>query len=225
MKDFKKKIFITIFLLIFIIYFLFSFGFKIIFTVSSFFANFQNKPTPSFEIKEENFFGDINIDNIPQATNSAYFLVKGNVLNFNELTFFLNDQKIKNIILEEENNFTEEIGLLKEGKNTFYVIAKNKNKSKKTPIFEILYKPKKPKLEINQPRDGDKFTNPEIIIKGKTDKETFIKINDNPIIVDALGNFEQIVNLKNEGENTIRISAEDIAGNLETKEIKVFYQK
>lgn len=225
MKDIQKKIFFAFFLLIFIFYFLFTFGFKIIFSVSTFLANIRPKPTPHFESKEENFIGNINIDNIPQATNSASFLVQGSVLNFNEITFFLNDEKIKKINLEEESNFQEEIEGLKEGKNTFYAIAKNKEHFKKTPTFEILYKPQKPKLEISQPQDEEKFSNAEILVKGTTDKETFIKINDTPVIVDALGNFEKTITLKNEGENIIQITAEDIAGNIETKEIKVFYQK
>jgi len=63
------------------------------------------------------------------------------------------------------------------------------------------------------------------LVKGTTDKETFVKINENPVIVDALGNFEKTITLQNEGENTIQITAQDIAGNLENKEIKVFYQK
>jgi len=225
MKDIQKKIFFAFFLLIFIFYFLFTFGFKIIFSVSTFLANIRAKPTPNFESKEENFIGDINIDNIPQATNSASFLVQGSVLNFNEITFFLNEEKIKKINLDGETNFQEEIEGLKEGKNTFYAIAKNKEHFKKTPIFEILYKPQKPKLEISQPQDEEKFSNAEILVKGTTDKETFIKINDTPVIVDALGNFEKTITLKNEGENIIQITAEDIAGNIETKEIKVFYQK
>ena len=225
MKDFQKKIFFTFFLVFFIFYFFFIFGFKLIFGLSSFIANLKTKPTPIQESKEENFIGDITIDNLPQATNSAFFLVEGSVLNFNEIIFFLNDKKIKKIDLKEETDFSEEIGKLHEGKNLFYAIAKNKDYSKKTPVYEILYKPNKPKLEISQPKDEEKFSTQEIIIKGTTDKETFIKINDVPVIVDALGNFQFTIVLKNEGENIIQITAEDIAGNIETKQIKVFYQK
>jgi len=225
MKNPQQKIIFTFFLVLFIFYFLFTFGIKIIFRVSSFIANFKSNPNHTIELKEENFIGDINIDNVHQATNSVTFLVQGSVLNFNEIAFFLNDKKVKKIDLDTETNFLEEIGNLKEGKNFFYAVAKNKDHSKKTPIYEIFYKSKKPKLEISQPKEGEKFSTQEVIIRGITDKETFIKINDIPVIVDALGNFEQTIMLKNEGENTIQIIAEDIAGNLETKEIKVFYQK
>jgi len=175
MKDLRKKIFFTLFLLIFIFYFLFTFGFKIIFSVSNFLANIKPKPTPNFESKEENFIGDINIDSIPQATNSASFLFQGSVLNFNEITFFLNDEKIKKIELEGETNFQEEIEGLKEGKNTFHAIAKNKEHFKKTPVFEILYKSQKPKLEISQPKDGKNLQTPKFWLKEQLTKKPLLK--------------------------------------------------
>jgi len=227
MKNLKKKIILGFLILIFLFYFLFNFGFKIIFSVSSFISNLNNKISPTPRFQKENFIGDITIESIPQATNSAKFLVQGRAINFDTVTFYLNDEKIKTIDLPEESDFSEELGDLKDGKNIFHAVAKNKAYSifKKTSIYEIFYKSKKPKLEILEPKDGDKFLNQEIVIKGQTDKETFVKINEMPVIVDANGNFETSLILKNEGENKIQITASDIAGNLETKEITVFYQK
>jgi len=225
MKNLKSKIIFSFLILIFLFYFLFNFGFKIIFSVSSLIGNLNNKIYPTPNIPKENFIGELSIDSIPQATNSANFLVQGKAVNFDSVYFYLNNEKIKKIDLEGETDFLEEIDKLKEGKNLLYAIAKNKDYSKKTPVYEILYKSKKPKLEISQPKDGEESLNQEIIIKGITDKETFIKINDAPVTVDALGNFELTITLKNEGENIIQITAEDIAGNIETKEIKVFYKK
>jgi len=227
MKNLRSKIIFAFFLLIVVFYFLFTFGFRIIFSITSFIGNINKNLTPTPPSQIENFIGNINIDSIPQATNSAKFIVQGSVLNFNKITFYLNDEKIKETDLAYETIFSEEIGNLREGKNSFYAIAKNKNHSfsKKTPVYEIFYKSKKPTLEVFEPKDGDKFSNQEIIIKGKTDKETFIKINDIPVIVDAVGNFQTSLILKNEGENKIQINASDLAGNIETKELTVFYQK
>jgi len=227
MKNLQSKIIFSFFLLIIIFYLFFNFGFKIILSFSSLVSNLETTITPTPFLKEENFIGDINIDSIPQATNSANFMVQGSVLNFNKVTFYLNDKKIKEINLDGESGFLEELGELEEGKNSFYAVAKNDDGSfsKKTTEYEIFYKSKKPKLEILEPKDGDKSSNQEIIIKGQTDKETFIKINDTPVIVDAVGNFQTSFTLKNEGENKIQITASDIAGNIETKEITVFYQK
>ena len=45
-----------------------------------------------------------------------------------------------------------------------------------------------------------------------------------PVVVDANGNFEISVRLK-DGDNQITAKAQDIAGNEEIKTIKVTYQK
>jgi len=66
--------------------------------------------------------------------------------------------------------------------------------------------------------------NQEIKVKGNTDKETYIHINDIPVVVDANGAFETSVRLK-DGDNQINATAVDIAGNIETKTLKVIYQK
>jgi hypothetical protein len=227
MKNLQSKIIFSFLILLFLFYFLFTFGFKIIFSVSSFISNLNNTISPTPNTQKENFIGEVSIDSIPQATNSAKFLVQGKAVNFDSVSFYLNDEKIKTIDLSEESNFSEELGDLVDGKNIFYAVAKNKvySISKKTSIYEIFYKSKKPKLEIFSPKDGDKFSNNEVVVKGQTDKETFVKINEIPVIVDANGNFETSVILKNEGENKIEITISDIVGNVESKEITVFYQK
>lgn len=227
MKKIQTKIILGFFILLLLFYFLFNFGFKIIFSVSSFISNLNHKISPTPNSQKESFIGEINIDSIPQATNSPRILVQGTVVNFDTVSFYLNDRKVKTIDLSEELNFSEELGDLEEGKNIVYALAKNKvySISKKTPLYEVFYKEKKPKLEIFTPKDGEKINNNEVIIKGQTDKETFVKINEMPVIVDANGNFENSLIIKNEGENKIQITASDIAGNIETKEITVFYQK
>ena len=50
------------------------------------------------------------------------------------------------------------------------------------------------------------------------------KINNIPVVVSSSGSFQKQITLK-EGENKIKIVAVDRAGNIETKEIKVIYEK
>ena len=59
---------------------------------------------------------------------------------------------------------------------------------------------------------------------GETDKETYIKVNDLPVVVDAQGVFQTMVKLK-EGENKIAIIAQDVAGNSEEKILILTYEK
>jgi hypothetical protein len=122
--------------------------------------------------------------------------------------------------------FSEEIGDLEEGNNDIYIKAKSRdNKTEKnTIIYKVFYKSEKPKLEIIEPSDNSTTNNQETKIKGNTDKETYIHINDLPVVVDANGNFETSMRLK-DGDSQITIIATDTAGNIETKSLKIIYQK
>ncbi len=228
-KIIQKKIYFYIFLIFFIIIFIFTIGFNILINLSIFISNItkNNRETINTNLVDnDNFYGKIYIDNFPTATNSGEFIITGSVINFDILEIYLNDKKLKTINIGKSSSFSETISDLKLGNNNFYLKGKtNDNKyQQKTRVYSIFYKNEKPKLEIIEPNDGFITNNYEVTIKGKTDKEVFVKINNSPIVVDSQGNFQSIIKL-NEGENQITIKATDIAGNFEEKIIKVFYQK
>ena len=221
-----KTIETFIFVLVIILVFIFTVGFNLLLKTSVFIANLFAKNQPQSLNKTIDLYGSIEIDSIPTATNSGTFIVTGTLVNYDKLEFFLNDEKVKTKSINVNDTFTEEIGELIEGENDFYIRATNtETKSKKnTAIYTIVLKESKPKLEINQPQDNDKTSQQEIIVKGSTDKEVFIRINYLPVVVDAIGNFETSVRLK-DGENIIKITASDIAGNIEEKTLKINYQQ
>ena len=141
------------------------------------------------------------------------------------MDFYLNTKKVKEIE-SSSDTFSEEIGDLEKGDNSVYIQAKSKdNKTEKNTItYKVFYKNENPKLDISEPSDNSTTNNQEIKVKGSTDKETYIHVNDLPVVVDANGSFETSVRLK-DGDNQIVITATDIAGNTETKSFKVTYQK
>jgi len=115
--------------------------------------------------------------------------------------------------------------LVKGSNEVFIKALSSDNKSKKsTNIYTVLFKQEKPKLEISQPNDKEVISQSETLLKGSTDKEVFVKIDDLPVVVDVNGNFQTNLRLK-EGDNAILIVALDIAGNSETKTLTVIYQK
>ncbi|KKQ24024.1 MAG: Polymorphic outer membrane protein [Candidatus Roizmanbacteria bacterium GW2011_GWC2_37_13] len=219
---------ITVFIIILIVTLLlvFTIGFKLLLNTSIFVANLFSKTSAPALNKTEEIYGSIIIDNIPTATNSAKFIISGSVINYEKLAFFLNGEKVKEIDLKSSDNFSEEIGDLEKGSNKVYIKASSSdNKSKKTTnTYSVLFKEEKPKLDITQPKDKETISQSEILLKGLTDKEVFIRVNDLPVVVDAVGNFQTNIRLK-EGENLIEIVASDIAGNIETKNLNVIYQK
>ncbi len=224
-KKLKNTIILYVGLLILVLYFIFTFGIKILLNSSSFIAGLFPQPSATPLSKTDDRFSSIDISSIPQATNSARFIVTGSILNFDTLEFYLNNKKIREI-KPSSDSFNEEIGDLNKGDNDFYILAKLKESKteKKTLVYKIYFKNEKPKLDISEPSDNSTINNQEIKIKGSTDKETYIHINELPVVVDANGGFETTVRLK-EGDNQIIINAEDTAGNIESKSLKVIYQK
>ncbi|MCX7881346.1 MAG: hypothetical protein N2482_02445 [Patescibacteria group bacterium] len=224
-KQFYKKLILFIFLFIILFFLFFNWGVKIIFNSAIFISRLIKKNEETVIIETNNpFYGNLTIDSLPNATNSAKVIISGTLTNFEIVEFYLNNEKIKEI--ETIEKFEEELEELKEGENEIYLIAKTKDKKhiKKSSKYTVLFKKEKPKLEIIEPTDNFKTDKEEIKILGKTDKEVMIKINDLPIVVDAQGSFQTFIKLK-EGENKIDIEALDIAGNLETKTLTVVYQK
>lgn len=221
----KNTIFLYVVILFVVLYFIFTFGIKLLLNTSSFISGFFPQPSIKSSSKIDDGVNSIDVTTIPQATNSAKIIISGSTLNFDILEFFINGKKIK----EKQSvtdTFSEEIGDLQKGDNEIYVKAKSKESKteKNTIVYKVLYKNDKPKLEITEPVENSTSNNQEIKIRGNTDKETYIHINDLPVVVDANGSFETSVRLK-DGENQIVLVAQDIAGNIETKTIKVIYQK
>lgn len=225
-KKFMTRVIGLVIVLCLVLYFIFTIGIRLLLNASVFIANLTSKKPTDQLTKVDDTYGLVDIESIPTATNSSHIIVSGSVTNLNTLDFYLNSEKVKEISLNSSDSFSEEIGELKEGQNTVYVkgVLKDSTHTKQTGEFTVIYKSEKPKLEISEPEDKSTVSKQEIKIKGSTDKEIFIKLNDVPVVVDAQGNFESTVQLK-DGENVFTITALDIAGNVETKTISVTYKE
>ena len=225
-KQFAYKSVFLIGLTLAFIIFLLSFGFKLIINGSLFINQLANGSKNSPDgIKTEQALTSILVDPPPSATSSSSLLVTGSTVNFDSVEIYLNTEKITEGPVDGDI-FSEEITGLEKGENRIYVIAKSKKSkdTKKSPEFTVLLKTEKPKLEVSQPNDNTKTNKQEIKIEGKTDKETYIKVNGQPVVVDSQGGFQTLYKL-NDGDNSIEIIAEDIVGNQEKKTLKVTYSK
>jgi len=225
-RNIQKRIIIFIIAFIVLIYLLFSFGFKLLLNGSVFIASLFNKNEVAPLTKNEDVYGSVSIDNIEEATNSAEIVISGSVVNYSILRFYLNGEKIDEKEIRTSDTFTQIIENLNKGTNEIYVkaLTKDGKNSKKTETYYVIFDDEKPKLELTEPTGDTKVNKPDITIKGKTDKEIYININNAPVVVDANGAFQYQVRLI-EGENTFNIQASDIAGNVENKTLKIIYQK
>src|SRR3989344_6846727 len=196
-KQLNNKIYLSLAILIIVIILLFTVGLKVLLNASSFVARVTEKKSDNQLKKNQNLIEDIDIDSIPIATNSSRIFVGGAVVNFDQVEFYFNGDLVKESSLLSSDSFIEEIGDLVKGQNEVFVIGKLKDsdEEKKSKIFTVFYKSDKPKLDIKEPQDNSKTSNLEIKIMGETDKETYIKVNDLPVVVDAQGVFQTMVKL------------------------------
>lgn len=225
-KQFAVKTLLFIVLFISFIIFLATVGFRLIISGSLFINQLANSGSGNVsEIKNKRTLTSLLIDPPPTATASSHLVVSGSTVNFDIVEIYLNGEKVTDSFVTGDT-FTEEISGLEKGENSLYFIAKSKTASdtKKSSLFTVIYKSEKPKLELSEPSDNSKTNKQEIKIAGKTDKETYIKVNGSPVVVDAQGGFQTLVRLQ-DGENTVTVIAEDIVGNAEQKSIKVTYSK
>ncbi len=218
----KQIIFYATVLIALIVFFIF-FGLPLFISSSVFISSLMggNKESPTDKTQT---FRDIQISDIPEATNSASFVVAGAVSNFDTLEFYLNGEKVDSKDEKGENSFAVQISGLQPGENKFYLIAKveESSDSKRTSTYTIVYKNNKPKLEISEPADNLKTNHTEIKVAGNTDKDVGIKVNGIPVVVDTTGHFQTQIKLNN-GDNKIVITAQDSAGNQEEKTLNVNY--
>jgi len=223
-KQIIQRIGIGLVLFIAFIVFFFSVGIKMLVSFTLLLNQLANSGTKQQSTQQIESFNSINIDPIPSATNSSTLVFSGTSLNFNRLEIYLNDEKQDELSISD--SFSGEIKGLETGSNAIHFIAKStKSKgTKKTALYEVLYKSDKPKLEIQEPNSNTKTNKEDIKISGATDKETTIRVNGQPLIVGVEGKFSTTFRLK-EGENKIQITAEDIVGNQEKKDLTITYSK
>lgn len=224
-KQFKRQLLIYSIVFFIIILLFFTFGLRILVNGTVYLTNMFSNTQDNGQTNDR-FFGQLEVDSIPEATNSAKIVVAGFATEYKRLDFYLNDNKIDEKNLGNDQSFEVTLGDLNPGENTFYIKAfsSDSKKQTKSTIYTISYKTEKPKLDISDPKDGDKTHNEEITVAGTTNADSYIRVNNQPVVVDTQGKFSTTVRLK-EGENKIEVISSDTAGNEEKKTITITYEK
>lgn len=157
------------------------------------------------------------------ATRSSQIKISGVADPKVTIELFQNDDSTGSTLTNESGQFNFEVSL-KKGTNRFQAQAVNDSgaKSDKSIIYQVSLLAQPPKLEVNSPKDGDTVKDSPINLTGTTDPEVAITVNDRLAIVGGNGNFSYRLNLTN-GDNKIKITATDPAGNQTTQEITIKY--
>ena len=225
-KRFRRLMMFYAGLFVLLIVFMYTFGIKLLLGASFSITNFFGKRDTGETTNTQNFYGRLELDTPPTATNSARLIVSGTVRDYDELEFYINKERVKKAKASDDGTFAEEIGDLDKGSNDVIVRAiysKNRKYEDKQQ-FTISYSDSKPKLEVTEPGDNSKTNTEEIKVAGSTDLGNTVRVNGFPVVLNAEGKFETTIRLK-DGDNTVEVTAEDDAGNTEKKSLKVTYSK
>ncbi|MCR4264387.1 MAG: hypothetical protein NUV98_06755 [Candidatus Roizmanbacteria bacterium] len=168
------------------------------------------------------------IDSVPTATNSARISISGFAENAQRVEIFVNDISKKNVQVRESNSsFSTDVPLY-EGENSITIVAMDEKDNKSQPSSPIVvsYIADGPELILDSPEDNQevKGNNGIVVVRGLTDTAADITINGRWVLVKDDGSFSYEYRLS-EGDNEIKIVAEDSAGNKSETTRHVRYSK
>lgn len=166
------------------------------------------------------------ISALDEATNSARIKVDGYTEAGANVELILNDKTDK-LGTADTNGYFSFDSLLISGQNRIQVRAKDVAGNESMSELSLVTLDTKPvELTVASPKDGSEFAgrnNQVVDIKGSVNKtEAQVLINNSFVSLDADGNFSHRFMLAN-GENTLTITATDVAGNKAEKTIKLFF--
>lgn len=161
-----------------------------------------------------------------EATNSSRIEINGKSFIDGTLNIFCSGEKADSLKILKNEDFLIFVNL-NEGENNIYGVVQN-NQGKNSPPSETLVvtlKTTSPALEIISPASnshfyGDKQKKVQII--GKSDEDATVFVNDRQTITDKISNFNSIFTLS-EGENMIKITAQDKFGNKTEVDLTLFF--
>lgn len=217
----KRNFAISILGIILVLLLLIKFGIPALANFALFLSGSKDTPQAN---SGPNFLTTPTIFSIPTATNSAKITIKGRAEATSTVDLYLNGDIIDKIEAEKNGDFSFDLNLLK-GENKIFVKSKlNSNTSDASDEIAILFKDTKPLLTVENPSDGQSFSgeNNFITVSGTTDAQIKVTVNGFWSIVDQNNKFTTRLLLQN-GDNEIKVVAEDTAGNKTEKMLKVRY--
>jgi bacillopeptidase F len=164
---------------------------------------------------------------LPEATNSAQINLTGSSQAGDTVELFLSEISRGQVVAENDGSFQFNQITLTQGVNDFFAKSTDRNGIQSQPSnhlrLELDQQP--PLLTVTEPADKTVFNlrQTSINIKGETEAEVTLFINDHLVILDQNNRFNYPFTLNN-GENMVKITATDKAGNQTEKELTLTRQ-
>ncbi|OGH38271.1 MAG: hypothetical protein A3B44_01315 [Candidatus Levybacteria bacterium RIFCSPLOWO2_01_FULL_38_21] len=219
----RKNLFLSVLGIIIVLILLVKFGIPLLVNFSLFLSG-QKKSDGSLKSAQSTYISPPVLNPIPSATNSAEVLVSGIASKNEIINLYINDSLSEKKETEDNGNFSFKISL-KTGDNKIKAKAtKTDKESDFSNELVATYINSPPSLSVDSPTDGQKFEKDQNTLKvlGKTDSGVRITVNGFWAVIDENNNFSYSLPLQ-DGDNAIKVVAQDQAGNKAEKEIKVTY--
>ena len=162
-----------------------------------------------------------------EATSSAKINLSGFAEPGVKIEIFLNGVSKETLVTDNDGNFQLSNLEISSGENEIYAVATDNagNVSQPSPKIIVIFDNTPPKLEISEPEDKATFygISKTIEIKGETEEDASVSINDHLATMEAGGKFRYSLTLA-PGANNVKIVATDKAGNQTEKELTIFLE-
>lgn len=232
-KNFEKKsrktLFLSVIGIIIVLFLVFRFGLDLLVGFTTLISGSKGSQGTQ-QTNQINFIAPPILNPLVTATNSANIVITGEASKGQTIYLYLNDNNIDQIQTNTDGGFTFN-ETLKNGDNQIKVKAEyNGKQSDFSNMFDVVLKNSPPTLDVSSPSDGQKFdknsigTGNSITVAGKTDPGVSVTVNGFWAVVDDNNNFSYTLSLQN-GDNQIKIIAQDQAGNKAEKDLKVNYSQ
>src|SRR3989338_1264200 len=131
------------------------------------------------------------LNSLPEATNSAMIIVSGFTDKNSPVVLTVNGHEDKTDS-DIDGRFEFRGVALQEGQNEIEAYLIREDKKRSASSLSIIYKKEPPEINTTEPENGRKFLGEEksVAIRGTTEKDARVSVNDRFIIVGREGDFE-----------------------------------
>lgn len=224
-KDSIKQASKYLFLIFVVLFLMIKFGLPALIKMAGFISNISSAGK-KIETEEVLLPRAPRLFPLPEATPSGSLNIEGYAESGITVQLFLRGISAEETTADNEGNFMFKNVHLRDGENEIYVMANDDrgNSSDASRSFTVTVDKDAPLLIIDEPEDKQKFFDNDspITIRGKSEEDAELRINERLIMVDSDGDFEIKFSLE-EGDNQIEAIAIDDAGNETKKTLTVNY--
>ncbi|MGE8205746.1 S8 family serine peptidase [Heyndrickxia sp. NPDC080065] len=185
---------------------------------SDYWGNFMIRARVSYEVVTPVITSPVN----DFITNEAEIIVEGTASPSTTIQLLNNGENVGTAKVGDDGTFAIPTKLI-EGENNFKALSLVEDKlTKESETVTVKLVLMAPELTIDNPKHGDKTNRETVTVEGTVSAANldWVKVNGQKTDV-VNGKYSKRVMLDN-GENEIKVVAQNIAGNKTTKKVKVF---